>query len=57
MLIKTVKKLIYSDLFAYEIGNRTDVDHESIRKIRRGERIVEKSSSETVQNSTIIKEN
>ncbi|MBO1200026.1 XRE family transcriptional regulator [Staphylococcus simiae] len=49
MLIRTVKKLINSNLSAYEIGKKTGVDSASIRRIRRGERTVEKLSFDTAE--------
>lgn len=42
MLIETVKKLMNSNLSAYEIVKKTGVDPASIRRIRRGERTVGK---------------
>ncbi|MBJ6292022.1 XRE family transcriptional regulator [Staphylococcus aureus] len=49
MLIETVKKLINSNLSAYEIGKKTGVDPASIRRIRRGERTVEKLSFDSAE--------
>lgn len=49
MLIETVKKLINSNLSAYEIGKKTGVDPASIRRIRRGERTVGKLGFDTVE--------
>ncbi|WP_224759808.1 XRE family transcriptional regulator [Staphylococcus schweitzeri] len=57
MLIETVKKLMNSNLSAYEIGKKTGVDPASIRRIRRGERTVGKLGFDTVENSIIIKNN
>ncbi|GKS18774.1 XRE family transcriptional regulator [Staphylococcus argenteus] len=47
MLIETVKKLINLNLSVYEIDKKTDVAPASIRRIRRGERTVEKLSFDT----------
>nr|DAZ23509.1 MAG TPA: helix-turn-helix domain protein [Caudoviricetes sp.] len=49
MLIDTVKKLIHSNLSASEIGKNAHVDPANIRKIRRGERTIEKLSFDTAE--------
>ncbi|CAC6087988.1 TPA: helix-turn-helix transcriptional regulator [Staphylococcus aureus] len=49
MLIETVKKLMNSNLSAYEIGKKTGVDPASIRRIRRGERTAKKLSFDTAE--------
>lgn len=46
MEIKTVKKLINSNIDATTIEKNTGVDASSIRRIRRGERTVEKLTFE-----------
>ncbi|WP_214972627.1 XRE family transcriptional regulator, partial [Staphylococcus coagulans] len=46
MEIQTVKKLINSNIDATTIEKNTSVDASSIRRIRRGERTVEKLSFE-----------
>ncbi|MCD8777383.1 XRE family transcriptional regulator [Mammaliicoccus sciuri] len=46
MIIETVKKLIESEISATEIEKATGVDASSIRRIRRGERKLEKLSFE-----------
>ncbi|WP_353452821.1 XRE family transcriptional regulator [Staphylococcus coagulans] len=46
MIIQKVKKLIESNIDAAKIEKNTGVDASSIRRIRRGERTIEKLSFE-----------